>query len=90
MILFDSHTHLMDEQYDGIRDEIVENAKKNNVLYMANIGYNKATSIAAVNDAEKYDGVYAAVGLHPENVDDLDDNFQPERCSYPQLFYSNK
>ncbi|MBQ8299769.1 MAG: TatD family hydrolase [Clostridia bacterium] len=75
-MFFDSHTHLMDEQYDGIRDEIVENAKKNSVLYMANIGYNKETSVKAVEDAKKYDGVYAVVGIHPENVDDLDDDFK--------------
>lgn len=76
MIFFDSHTHLMDEQYDGIRDEIVENARNNGVLYMANIGYNKETSMQAVEDAKKYDGVYAAVGIHPENVDELDDDFK--------------
>ena len=75
MIFFDSHTHLMDEQYDGVRDEIIENARKNNVLYITNIGYNKKTSIEAVRDANKYDGVYAAVGIHPENVNDLDDDF---------------
>ena len=76
MIFFDSHMHLMDEQYDGIRDEIVENARKNNVLYMANIGYNRETSVKAVEDAKKYDGVYAVVGIHPENIDDLDDEFK--------------
>lgn len=72
LVFFDSHTHLMDEQYDGIRDEIVENAKKNQVMYMTTIGYNEATSREAVKDAEKYEGVYATVGLHPENVDEYD------------------
>lgn len=62
----------MDEQYDGIRDEIVENAKKNQVMYMTTIGYNEATSREAAKDAEKYEGVYATVGLHPENVDEYD------------------
>lgn len=70
LIFFDSHTHLMDEQFDGIRDEIVENAKKNQVMYMTTIGYNEATSREAVKDAGKYEGVYATVGLHPENVEE--------------------
>lgn len=70
MEFFDSHTHLMDEQYDGIRDEIIENAKKNQVMYMTTIGYNEATSREAVKDAEKYEGIYATVGLHPENVEE--------------------
>ena len=70
LIFFDSHTHLMDEQFDGIRDEIVENAKKNQVMYMITIGYNEVTSREAVKDAGKYEGVYATVGLHPENVEE--------------------
>lgn len=72
LIFFDSHTHLMDEQFDGIRDEIVENAKKNKVMYMTTIGYNESTSREAVKDANKYEGVYATVGLHPENVDEYE------------------
>lgn len=76
MIFFDSHTHLMDEQYDGERDIIVENARKNGVLYLTNIGYNKETSIEAVRDANKYEGVYATIGLHPENILELDDDFK--------------
>ena len=66
----------MDEQYEGERDKIVANAKENNVLYMANIGYNKVTSMQAVEEAMQYDGVYAAVGIHPENVNDFDDDFK--------------
>ena len=72
LIFFDSHTHLMDEQFDGIRDEIVENAKKNKVMYMTTIGYNESTSREAVKDANNYEGVYATVGLHPENVDEYE------------------
>lgn len=69
-MFFDSHTHLMDEKFDGIRDEIVENANKNQVMFMTTIGYNEITSREAVKDANKYTGVYATVGLHPENVDE--------------------
>ncbi len=69
-MFFDSHTHLMDEQYNGIRDEIVANANKNQVMFMTTIGYNEFTSREAVKDANKYDGVYATVGLHPENIDE--------------------
>lgn len=68
MILFDSHTHLTDEQYEGERDRIVENARNNNIMFMIDVGYNKETSFAAVCNAQKYDGVFATAGLHPENV----------------------
>ena len=86
LVFFDSHTHLMDEQFDGIRDEIVENAKKNQVVYMTTIGYNEATSREAVKDAEKYEGVYATVGLHPENVEEYENfDFIYELAKNPKV-----
>lgn len=86
LVFFDSHTHLMDEQYDGIRDEIVENAKKNQVMHMTTIGYNEATSTEAVRDADKYEGVYATVGLHPENVEEYSDfDFIYELAKNPKV-----
>lgn len=76
MIFFDSHTHLTDGQYENERDIIVQNARNNKVEYIIDVGYNKQTSIAALNNANKYESVYATVGLHPENVDELDDDFK--------------
>lgn len=84
---FDSHTHLMDEKYEGNWQEIVSNAIKDGVQYMTNIGYNFQTSNEAVNiaeEAEKIDGVkgvFATVGLHPENLDEL----SSESLSGPEL-----
>ena len=74
---FDSHTHLMDEKYEGNWREIVSNAIKEGVQYMTNIGYNFQTSNEAVKIAEEAEningvkGVFATVGLHPENLDEL-------------------
>lgn len=71
MIFFDSHTHLTDEQYNGMQDEIVENAKKNNVMYMTDIGYNEETSRGAYENSKKYENVYATCGVHPENISEI-------------------
>lgn len=77
--LFDSHTHLMDEQYHGNWVEILENAKKAGVLYITNIGYNEETSRLAVKIAEESVSqvpgmnVFATVGLHPENIEEIED-----------------
>lgn len=77
MELFDSHTHLMDKKFEGEVDNIIENAKNNNVNYMVNIGYDFETSKKAVEVAEKYDDIYATVGIHPEhcNEDTIDTSF---------------
>ncbi|MBQ9279874.1 MAG: TatD family hydrolase [Clostridia bacterium] len=74
---FDSHTHLMDEKYDGNWNEILKNAASVGVKYITNIGYNKETSYEAVKIADEarnvngIEGVFATVGLHPENIDEL-------------------
>ena len=72
MIFFDSHTHLTDEQYNNEQDKIVENAKNAGVEYMVDVGYNKETSSLAIKNANKDDNVYATVGLHPENINEVD------------------
>lgn len=77
MELFDSHAHLMDEKFKGEIDEIIENARKSDVKYITNIGYNYNTAKLAVEEAEKNENIYATVGLHPEhcNEDEVDLQF---------------
>ncbi len=70
MILFDSHCHLYDDKYEGKTNEIVKNAHANDVVYMANIGTDEETSKLVFEQAKKYDGVYAVVGLYPEFCND--------------------
>ena len=77
MELFDSHCHLYDDKYEGKTEEIVNNAHKNDVAYMANIGTDEETSRLVFEQAQKYDGVYSVVGLYPEfcNDDEVDLSF---------------
>ena len=66
MKLFDSHAHLMDEKFEGEVEQIIENAHKNEVYYITNIGYDYKSSEKAVEQAKKYENIYATVGLYPE------------------------
>lgn len=70
---FDSHAHLDDSRYDHSRDEIIAAAKENGIRYILNPGADLASSIKAVNIAQKYEAVYAAVGVHPHDVKDMDE-----------------
>lgn len=70
MELFDSHAHLMDEKFKGEIIEIIENARKNDVKYITNIGYNYNTAKLAVEEAEKNENIFATVGLHPEHCNE--------------------
>ena len=60
----DVHSHVQFKAYDEDRDAVVERTLAEGV-HMMNVGTQRDTSLAAVAMAEKYDGVYAAIALHP-------------------------
>jgi TatD DNase family protein len=67
----DSHAHIDGEDYDADRDEVVERAREAGVRAILNIGTGDPHSGSlerAVRVAEKYEDVYAAVGVHPHDA----------------------
>ena len=68
-MIFDSHAHYDDARFDECRDEILGQMQKNNVCGIINCGTDIDTSLFTISLANKYDFVYAAVGYHPESVD---------------------
>lgn len=67
--IFDSHSHYDDSRFDGIRDELFCSMHKNGVSGIVTCGCDAQSSQKALDMAQKYDFVYAAVGIHPENLD---------------------
>ncbi|TSC67703.1 MAG: hydrolase, TatD family [Parcubacteria group bacterium Gr01-1014_73] len=61
---FDVHSHPNFAAFDKDRDEVMKRAL-NAEVFMNVVGTQKDTSKQAVELAEKYEGVYATVGLHP-------------------------
>ena len=70
MTLIDSHCHL--EMLDD-PGWAVEQARGAGVEAVVSIGIDVASSKLAVGFAERFEGVYATVGLHPHDADTLDD-----------------
>ncbi len=68
-MLFDSHAHLQWSSFDVDREKVMARAKAANVDYTINIGYDLEGSNKAVSLAEKHDGFYATVGIHPHSAD---------------------
>ena len=64
---FDAHTHVQFSAYDADREQVLARSLAAGV-WMMNVGTQRDTSRAAVELAEKHDGVYAAVGLHPTHT----------------------
>lgn len=73
-MLFDSHSHLDATQFDEDREKMIERAKSNGVSYIMNPGADFPSSVKAVEIAERYDFIYAAVGVHPHDAETMDDH----------------
>ncbi len=72
----DSHAHIDGEEYDVDRDDVMERARAAGVVAVLNVGTGDPQSGAlerAVMVAERYEGVYAAVGVHPHDARLFDD-----------------
>jgi TatD DNase family protein len=70
-MLIDSHCHIDGEQFDGDRDEVVARAIDAGIAAMLNVGTGDPHSDdfhKAVAVAEKYENVYASVGVHPHDA----------------------
>ena len=72
-MLIDSHAHLDDKRFDNDRDKIIKSLKELGIELVINPGADINSSIKAVALAEKYDNIYAAVGVHPHDAKDMDE-----------------
>ncbi|QXM06869.1 TatD family hydrolase [Crassaminicella indica] len=72
-MLFDTHAHLDDGRFDNDREKIIENAKANGISYIVNPGADFESSVKSIELANQYDMIYAAVGVHPHDAEDVDD-----------------
>lgn len=70
-MIIDTHAHLTDEKYIGKVEDIIHDLKSNNIEKVFTVAYNKASIISSVELASKYDNIYAIIGVHPEDADDL-------------------
>lgn len=71
MRFIDSHCHIDGEQFDADRDEVVQRAKDAGVATMLNVGTGDPRTddfLRAVAVAEKYENVFASVGVHPHDA----------------------
>jgi TatD DNase family protein len=73
MEYLDSHCHLNDEALLPRLDEVMKNASEADVRTILCVGWDLESSKKAVEIAEKYSGVYAAVGIHPENLNGINE-----------------
>jgi TatD DNase family protein len=76
MIFIDSHCHIDGEQFDADRDGVVARAREAGVAAMLNVGTGDPRTDdfrRAVAVAERYDNVFASLGVHPHDAKLYDD-----------------
>lgn len=75
-LFVDSHAHIDGEEYEADRDEVIARARAAGVRAILNIGTGDPHSgnlERAVELAERYEDVYAAIGVHPHDARLFDD-----------------
>ena len=76
-MLFDTHAHYDDDQFDPDREALLASLPERGVGLVVNPGCTVASSRTAVELAHRFPHIYAAVGIHPENCGD----FRPEHLT---------
>ncbi|WP_314761713.1 TatD family hydrolase [uncultured Selenomonas sp.] len=68
MELIDSHAHLDGEKFADDRAAVIERARENGVVKIITMGDSLESSARSVALAERFEPIYAAVGIHPEEA----------------------
>ena len=81
-MIFDTHCHLNSEELYPRIDEVIDAAKKTGVEKFLVVGYDKETSLRAIEIAHQYDCCYAAIGFHPTEIFDVTEEDYQEVMSH--------
>ena len=72
-MFFDTHAHLNDERFDEDRENLINSFKEFGISNTCEIGFDLPSSKKAIELSEKYDFIYAVVGVHPHDASTLTD-----------------
>ncbi len=73
-MIFDSHAHYDDSAFDADRGQVVSELKENGIIGVLNCGSSYKGAVESVRLAVENDFFYAAVGIHPEFANELNEN----------------
>ena len=72
-MIFDTHTHYDDEQFEEDREALLLSLAPNGVGAIANMGASMRGAKESVALAKRYSFAYAAVGIHPDHAKELNE-----------------
>jgi len=71
---FESHAHYDDEKFDIDRFELLDKLNNVGIDYIINVGSDMDSSLKSIELSEKYPYIYAAVGIHPHDAENMKDD----------------
>lgn len=72
-MIFETHTHLDDKAFDEDRDSVLQTCKEAGISRIVNVAASMHSCVTSIELANKYDDIYAAVGVHPSDTGELTD-----------------
>lgn len=72
-MIFETHAHYDDSRFEEDRDAVLGQMQQAGIGPIVNVGASIESTKTTLELAEKYDFVYAAVGVHPSEIADLNE-----------------
>ena len=72
-MIFDTHTHYDDQAFDEDKEILLGRLKEEGIDTVVNIGASIRTSKSTLKLAEQYPFIYAAIGVHPNETAELNE-----------------
>lgn len=72
-MIFETHAHYDDDRFKDDRDETIKRVHEKGVAPIINVGASIGSTMTTMELAKKYDFIYAAVGVHPSDIADLNE-----------------
>lgn len=76
--IIDTHAHYDDEQFDEDRAKLLEELKEEGVIGIVNCASSYESIDKTIDIVNKYDYIYGALGIHPENADEFSEDVLEE------------
>lgn len=77
-MIFDTHAHYDDEAFQEDRSDVIAKLQPSGIGHVIDVGASKASLPIVREIADSYDFIYGALGMHPDEVGDIDDQLWKE------------
>lgn len=87
-MIFESHAHYDDKKFDKDRAELLSAMQEHGIETIINVGSDLEGVKKTIDLAEEYDFIYGAIGIHPSDISDLNEEVYEwlrEKSSLPKI-----